>query len=120
MEKTTFRSLPLIAIVAALFITVPAQIQNGTITGVVSDPTGALIAKAVVRLDHPVTGHRHENWDTTRRLHSDRRGGSVWPDDQGKGPTPGSISSSAGTCKTRVHGEVLALGNTLRLGDDRG
>jgi outer membrane receptor protein involved in Fe transport len=60
MGATVFRFLLLIVIVAALFVAAQAQIQNGTVTGVVSDPTGALIANAVVRLDHPVAGHRRE------------------------------------------------------------
>lgn len=54
------RFLGLIVMAAVLFVAAHAQIQNGTVTGVVSDPTGALIANAVVRLDHPVTGHRHQ------------------------------------------------------------
>jgi hypothetical protein len=54
MGATVFRFLLLIGMVAALTVAAQAQIQNGTVTGVVSDPTGALIANAVVRLDHPV------------------------------------------------------------------
>jgi hypothetical protein len=60
MGATVFRFLLLIAIPATVFVAAQAQIQNGTVTGVVSDPTGGLIANAVVRLDHPVTGHRHQ------------------------------------------------------------
>ena len=56
---TTFRSLLPIVLAAALFVPAHAQIQNGTVTGVVSDPTGALIANAVVSLDHPMAGLRH-------------------------------------------------------------
>ena len=56
---TTFRSLLPIVLAAALFVPAQAQIQNGTVTGVVSDPTGALIANAVVSLDHPMAGLRH-------------------------------------------------------------
>jgi len=48
----------------SLFLSSPtpveAQIQNGTVTGVVSDPTGALVANAVVRLDHRVAGRGHQ------------------------------------------------------------
>ena len=55
-----FRSLLPIGLGAAFAVCAQAQIQNGTVTGVVSDPTGALIANAVVRLDHPVAGQRHQ------------------------------------------------------------
>lgn len=54
-----YRSLSTIAVVAALFVAAHGQIQHGTLTGVVTDPTGALIANAVVRLDHPVAVQRH-------------------------------------------------------------
>lgn len=60
MGATVFRFLLLIVFVAALFVAAQAQMQNGTVAGVVSDPTGALIANAVVRLDRPVAGHRRE------------------------------------------------------------
>ncbi|MEK6285568.1 MAG: TonB-dependent receptor [Acidobacteriota bacterium] len=60
MGTTTFRTLLPIVLVAALFGPAQGQIQNGSVTGVVSDPTGALIANAVVSLDHPVAGQRHQ------------------------------------------------------------
>jgi outer membrane receptor protein involved in Fe transport len=53
-----YRSLLAIVLVTAVFVPAQGQIQHGTITGVVSDPTGALIANAVVRLDHPIAGQR--------------------------------------------------------------
>src|SRR6266567_2096115 len=56
MSRTVF----LFALMVTLKVAGEAQIQNGTVTGVVSDPTGALIANAVVKLDQPVTGHRHQ------------------------------------------------------------
>ena len=55
-----YRALLAIFLVTAFFVPVQGQIQHGTVTGVVSDPTGALIANAVVRLDHPVAGQSHQ------------------------------------------------------------
>lgn len=55
------RTLLTILSAVALFDPAGAQIQNGTVTGVISDPTGALVANAVVRLDHPVAGHRRQS-----------------------------------------------------------
>jgi hypothetical protein len=46
--------------VAALLVAAYGQIQHGTVTGVVSDPTGALVANALVRLDHRVAGQVHQ------------------------------------------------------------
>jgi len=60
MRATVFRFLLLIVAVGVLFVAAPAQIQNGTVIGVVSDPSGALIANAAVSLDHPVAGQRHQ------------------------------------------------------------
>ena len=48
------------ALVAALLVAAHGQIQHGTVSGVVSDQSGALIAKAVVRLDHAVAGQGHQ------------------------------------------------------------
>jgi hypothetical protein len=59
MRLTAYRFLSIIFLVASSFVAAQAQIQHGTITGVVSDPAGALVANAVVRLDHPVAGQRH-------------------------------------------------------------
>ena len=55
-----YRFLLASVVVSALFVPAQGQIQHGTVTGVVSDPTGALIANAMVRLDHPVAGHSHQ------------------------------------------------------------
>ena len=60
MRATTRRFVLPHVLVAALFVSAQAQIHNGSVTGVVSDPTGALIANAVVRLDHPLAGQRHQ------------------------------------------------------------
>lgn len=60
MRRTLFRILLLLILGAALFVPARAQIQNGAVSGVVSDPTGALIANAVVRLDHSIAGLRHQ------------------------------------------------------------
>jgi outer membrane receptor for ferrienterochelin and colicin len=37
-----------------------AQIQNGTVNGVVNDPTGAVVANAIVKLENPLNGNRYE------------------------------------------------------------
>jgi len=50
----------MIVMVGACLVAAQAQIQNGTVNGVVSDQTGALIADAVIRLDHPVNGNSHQ------------------------------------------------------------
>jgi len=50
----------LTVIVAASVGVSSAQIQSGTITGVISDQTGALIANAVVKLEHATAGGRHQ------------------------------------------------------------
>ena len=60
MNITVRRSLPAVFLVTTLFVAAQGQIQHGSVTGVVSDPTGALIANAIVKLDHPVAGQRHE------------------------------------------------------------
>src|SRR5262245_5613867 len=60
MRVTAYRSLSTILLAASCFVAAQAQIQHGTITGFVSDPTGALVANAVVRLDHPIAGQRHQ------------------------------------------------------------
>lgn len=60
MRATTRRFVLPHVLVAALFVSAQAQVHNGSVTGVVSDPTGALIANAVVRLDQPLAGHRHQ------------------------------------------------------------
>ncbi len=57
MRAILFRSLLPIVLFTVLLVPARAQIQNGTITGIVSDPTGALIANALVRLDHPAGQH---------------------------------------------------------------
>jgi hypothetical protein len=54
------RLLLLIASVAVLFVPATAQIQNGTVSGIVSDSAGAVVANAIVILDHPVAGNRSE------------------------------------------------------------
>ena len=60
MRVTVYRTLVAVLLVSALFVAAQGQIQHGTVTGVVMDPTGALIANAVVRLDHSVAGQRHQ------------------------------------------------------------
>lgn len=58
MRVAAYRSLLAIVLVTAVFVPAQGQIQHGTITGVITDPTGALISNAVVRLDPPVAGQR--------------------------------------------------------------
>ncbi len=37
-----------------------AQIQHGTVSGIVSDPTGAVVTDAIVKLENPITGNRYQ------------------------------------------------------------
>jgi outer membrane receptor protein involved in Fe transport len=60
MRTTIVQFLLLIVLASSLVVRANAQIHNGTVSGVVSDPTGALIANAVVSLEHPVAGQRHQ------------------------------------------------------------
>ncbi len=60
MGATMFRILLPIVLVVAPVLPIQAQIQIGTVTGTVNDPSGALVANAVVRLDHAVAGQRHK------------------------------------------------------------
>src|SRR5689334_10146888 len=50
----------LTVVFAASTVASSAQIQSGTITGVISDQTGAFIANAVVKLEHATAGGRHQ------------------------------------------------------------
>jgi len=57
IKVTAFKLFLLIVLTSAL--PVEAQIQHGTVIGVVTDQTGALVPNALVRLDHPVAGRGH-------------------------------------------------------------
>src|SRR5215468_5975530 len=54
------RSFFLTLVVASSVVASSAQIQSGTITGVISDQTGAFIANAIVKLEHATAGGRHQ------------------------------------------------------------
>ncbi len=43
-----------------------AQIQHGTVSGSVSDPTGAVITSAVVKLENAITGNRYQGKTNAR------------------------------------------------------
>jgi hypothetical protein len=60
MRTTIVQFLLLIVLASTPVVRANAQIQNGTVAGVVTDPTGALIANAVVSLEPPVAGQRHQ------------------------------------------------------------
>jgi outer membrane receptor for ferrienterochelin and colicin len=52
----------LLRIISLLFfgLSALAQIQHGTVNGVITDPTGAVVANAKVKLENPLNGNRYE------------------------------------------------------------
>ena len=47
-------------ILMLLLLPATAQIQHGTVSGVVSDPAGAVVTNAQVKLENPINGNRYE------------------------------------------------------------
>src|SRR3569832_581754 len=61
------------AVLFLIAVSLPAQTFRGTITGVITDASGAAIAGAAVKLDNPATGH-------SRAASTNAQGEYVFPD----------------------------------------
>ena len=55
-----FQNLLRFLFLCLIFHCATAQIQHGTINGIVTDPAGAVVANAVVKLENPLNGNRYE------------------------------------------------------------
>ncbi|HEX4945739.1 MAG TPA: TonB-dependent receptor [Blastocatellia bacterium] len=54
------------SLILCYFLPVTAQIQHGTVSGVVIDPTSAVVVNAVVKLEHPLNGNRYQTTTNAR------------------------------------------------------
>ncbi len=61
-----FQNLLRLFFLCLIFHSATAQIQHGTVNGIVTDPAGAVVANAPVKLENPLNGNRYETTTNAR------------------------------------------------------